>query len=220
MATTVANTLTDIAKVFHDLDSTTALRYLNDVHKALIGEFKLYVTTATFSAFDGSAREYTWGEGYVSLWSADYYNASGATPIPLGMTSIEELDEVQPGWRTSTVVQPQFAYLTANSTGGALLGFDTIPPASTASYPQVVCQVGTYTALLSSDSLSATIETNDVYVAGVCAKWARLRVPELKDYWEQNFREEKQKLAMYVQRRQRHNEPRTVPYMGVGVASY
>lgn len=196
------------------------LRLTNKIHKELVEEFRLVVTTADLT-LTTTDREYDLNEGHVAIWSAEYRTSATAKPFPVYETSVDELDTDDAGWRDGRSGRPELYYQYAKSTGAAVVGFDRLPPtASSGGYPTVRLYVSLYTALASGDSIPATVRTSNVYVFGLCSEWARLRDPEKFEYFNAEFEKEKNKLAVYADRRQRRNHSRQIPFLRLGSRAY
>ncbi len=222
MAETLTNCFADVTRIYSDFttDATLRLRLANIIHKQLVEEFRL-ATTEVDLVLDTTNREYALSETYVAIWSANYLTSATAKPFPIFQTSYDQLDEEEAGWRDSRSGRPTEFYDWQNSTGGALIGFDRIPAtASVAGYPTVRLVVSVYTAFTAaSDTIPAVCRDNTPYVAGIAEKWAEWRN---KDDWEkrvEKFERAKNELGTYRQRRQRRNDPRLIPMLGLGARS-
>lgn len=224
MSETVANIYLDANIAMPDMatGTTDSLRWLNTVHKELCEEFRLNETSSDLT-LSTSAREYDLAEGYVSVWSAEYRTSSTAAPFPIIPSSIAELDEEYANWRNDQIKgQPTLFYVDskADNTGKAVVGFDKIPAtASSGGYPTVRIWVSTYTAFTStSDTIPQVCKTHWVYVYGLCTKFAEMRKPEDLERFNALYEREKDRLGVYVQRRQRNNDPRIIatPRFGIG----
>lgn len=225
MSETVGTIFTDANIAMPDMDLaspyTTGLRHLNTVHKELCEEFRLYETSADLT-LSTSAREYALAEGSVSVWSAEYRTTSTSAPFPLIPSSIPEFDAEWANWRNDQIKgQPTMFYVDAKSDGTAVIGFDRIPAtASSGGYPTVRCWISTYTAFTqTTDVISALCKTHWVYVYGLCSKFAKIRKNDEAEYWTALYENEKDLMGVYIQRRQRNNDPKTIPMLRTGIGA-
>ncbi len=186
---------------------------VNKTQVALCEEFALYTNIVDFTLVAGQ-REYVIPETYKTLFSANYIQASSAQPIYLTESSVDELDNENPGWRTTFTGVPFRWYEWSNSNGNPVVGFDPIPStSSSAGYPTIRLVVGLYVPLTATDSLPQTIRGSSVYREGLCYQWAKHRnKPDLairKSLWE----EARDELGIFLARKERRLSPRQSPYM-------
>jgi hypothetical protein len=219
-AETVANVLTDARIACVDLaDDADTLRWLNVVHRNLVEEFRL-VTTSIDLTLTTTSREYSLGDQYTSIWSAEYRSSATATPIPVSPTSVDELDSDYGAWRDSRQSEPRFFYQYTDLNGAAVVGFDRLPSVATSGgYPTVRLYVSQYAALTAVGSIPASVRDYKVYVWGLCCEFAKMRKRDELPVWQQLYEDAKNQLGVYVMRRQRNNDPKIIPMLRAGVGA-
>lgn len=221
MTESVQDTILDIRRVYPEIGTDDAvLRMLNSVHSELIEEFPLVIDTQTV-ILDGSSREFSLDEDWVAIWSVDYLT-SATQRYPVVATSVDELDENNPGWRSSRLGVPSQYYEWATTTG-AVIGFDPIPqtattPSSASGYPRIEMQVSVREPLTLQSNLPATLRTNDVYVKGVALQHAEELVPDEYQLRYALYEQAINALAGYKARRQRRNPSKVSPFLFSGVS--
>lgn len=216
-AEAVANVIADARISFPDIaDDIDCLRWLNVVHRNLVEEFRLSVTTRDLT-LTTTDREYALADTDVAIWSAEYRASATAQPIPIYETSVDELDSEYGAWRDFQRTQPYWYYQHVDANGAAVVGFDKLPQtASTGGYPTVRIYVSVYTALTALGNIPAAVRDYKVYVWGLCCEFAKMKHRDEIPRFEALYEEAKNALGVYVSRRQRHNEPRIVPMLRMG----
>lgn len=219
-AETVANVIEDARVACPDLaDDTAALRWLNVVHRNLVEEFRLVTTTTDLTLVAGT-REYTLGDEYSAIWSAEYRASSTATPIPVEPTSVDELDADYGAWRDFRRTEPRFFYQYTDTNGAAVVGFDALPQTSSSGgYPTVRLYVSKYVALTGGGNIPASVRDYKVYTWGLCCEFAKLRKRDELPVFEKLYEDAKNQLGTYIARRQRNNEPKIIPMLRAGVSA-
>ena len=193
----LVQTILDQARIrFKDLTETQALAYLNLVYKEVIRDFPILLTQSNYSITAGT-QEYTLGETVTKIWDAQLASSS-TDNTPLKGTTTDELDALQPGWRYWTSGNPQFFYITRDSTGVNKLGLHPKPDTTTSgTYPRVETQVSKEPAsdLVAGDSMPNSIKDTVPFVFGICYRHAMIRYPEQYDGLYQMYLRECQRMS-------------------------
>ena len=190
---TAANVVTRAREIYSDLDTTTALLFVNRIHKRILNRLQLRNKSDDISLTAGT-REYDLPTGCVKVWNA-YYMRSATDYTQLTERTTDELDLRDRGWRQRTNVggsDPTQYYITSAVDGDGAkfaIGFLPTPPTTTSTYPKVVITDTNISELDTGDSIPATILDEEVYVSGVAWLWARREHRSEIERWKESFEE-------------------------------
>ncbi len=170
MSYTIQQVISDVQRRFPDAPSASCLVWVNQIHReilATIPELRRDVLSQNVTA---GVAEYNIVEPVFQVVQAEYWT-SATTVIKLEATTVETLNEVEPGWRAETGVPSQF-YLTSNQQSGnsEVIGLFPIPNASTSgSYPMVKMYISELEAsdLVLGSPCLPTLSSSQVYVEGL-----------------------------------------------------
>jgi len=180
---------------YNDCDNATAILLFNEVHGDVLQQVQDINSSTTISLTAGQ-REYTLPDTVIMVNEAYYQDsATESSWYKLVPTSIQELS-AKTNWRAQAQqVRPTEYYITtavSGNTGIKKIGFRQIPPTTTsAGYPNVTL-FGTVNPsnLAGSDNLPSMISYPNVYVYGMCRKYAIMRQPEKYPIYQELYQKE------------------------------
>ncbi len=224
MSTLLSDIFLDVRGTYNDCPSEVTdqgLRLANRIHREIVADFKV-ATIVDYVIFDGVTRDYPLNENYLAVWECDLLLSANSAPLPLTETSVDQLNQESPGWKFPQASQPTSWYL--ESANGPVLGTDWIEatptnPANTSGFPILRYTASNYVPLTAGSSIPTTLRSPEVYIAGIVARWGRMRG---KDGWEQKegiYQDEKRELEKYLITKQKYNEPRVRPFFAGGAAT-
>jgi len=154
---------------FQTLDETNALTLINDVHREIASDLRLYPDLTVDVSLVAGTATYALPASLARIWNVVYID--GITQgQPLLATNIDELDYKYPTWRTAPSARPYMYYERAGQ-----LGLYPAPDTTTAGGTPVA---RVYYAEVSSndleirDELPGSVKSIDAWVYGACLKHA------------------------------------------------
>lgn len=177
----------------------------DDTFKDIMTMAEFRVTSLTFAGIIAGIFEYQVSAVMMKAYSATWWNDVN-TPIPLKLTSVDGLRDLNPGWDQRLSTQegiPRQFYLVGRpigSTAAFFLGFDQTPQASTVGgYPYVVLDIQAHTELALTDTVPETLPDEEAIVSGMCWRWALEQDRGEVDGWKKIMDTAIMKAVEYVQ---------------------
>jgi hypothetical protein len=204
MAVTAQTVINNARQAFPDMSETIALDLLNLEHGELLARYPLRETTIDISLTADTA-EYALAETAIRIEAA-YYYADADTPRQLNPLEVEEMDRMDPGWRTRNSGTPTHYYIGASSTSTGTLGLYPVPDTTTSSsYPKVTLYIRQNQTLGLSDTIPNGMLNYDSYFAGVCWRYAQRRAKDQAEYWRLQRAQARADLEKYLAERGQHH---------------
>lgn len=158
-----------VVQSFDRLDETNALTLINDIHREIVNDVRIYPDSQQDISLVAGTKLYNLPADLVRLWSAVYIDGT-TQGQPMVPTNVDELDYKNPTWRTAPNSRPFFYYERAGQ-----IGFHPTPDTtSSGGVPTVRIYYATVSAndLEIGDTLPDTVKSIDAWVYGACLKHA------------------------------------------------
>lgn len=189
-ASTVNAIIAKFQRPYPDCDATTALELFDDTYRGILKKCEVrnnvvYITpiVAGTTQYDLSPNVYKIHEAY---WedSADPGNWHIITE-----TNTDKLAAVSSGWRARRPIGYAWQYYVTSTTSSDSaknqIGFVNVPNVSTSgTYPRVALYVTEYAILTGTETVPDNLLDDDVFVYGMCQKWAAESDSMRYEYWK------------------------------------
>jgi hypothetical protein len=201
MAVTAQVVINNARQSFPDMSETIALDLLNLEHGELLARYPLRETTLDFTSIVADTPEYALAETAIRV-DAAYYYSDADTPKQLEPLSVEEMDRMDPGWRTRDSGTPTHYYISASATSTGNLGLYPVPDTTTSSgYPKVTLYIRQNQTLGLSDNIPNGMLNYDAYLAGICLRYAERRARDQVPFWQNRKDTARNQLEKYLAER-------------------
>lgn len=207
MASTVTQVIDKFQRHYPECGDTRAGEVFADAHREINLRLRLRETVVSVNLTDGT-QEYDLAATNQLIMSVVYYESATSYWV-LDATTIDHLDTLDPGWRLRITSDdegdPTQFYLRQvvdTDTSKQVIGFIPIPDTTTsAGYPivKVYChQEGTITA---SETLPASLLSDQIYIYKMCSIYAPEHSPEKTGFWTALYEEEYQRNLIHIKNR-------------------
>ncbi len=170
MAYNVADIVYRVIESFQALNQVQALGLINDIHKELSADLRLYPDVQLDLVLVAGTGEYTLPDDLSRIWAVHYIDSITTLGQPLKAVSVDTLDYEIPTWRTATTARPYMYYERAGKIG--------LYPSPSTSSSGGVPTARIYYAPVSlvdldiGDDLPTSVKSIDAWVYGACYKHA------------------------------------------------
>lgn len=224
MAETVQQVINDFLLYYRGAFTTSnasELKLYNRVEALLCAEFPLRWGSFDISLTAGDP-SYTFasfsGEAIVQVFSAIYLT-SATQFLKLNVRSLAYMESNRPGWRIGGNSQPVDVVVALGANGRELHTWPKPPVSTSGGYPIVRLEATVRKDCVVGDNVPAVLLTTDVLRIGMCWLWALEKDRDRAGSWEQQFQMEKNRLAEFLNRYERDENPvispRLMPFGGV-----
>lgn len=167
-------------------DTVAGYEYLNKVHRQLIIELPLRVTSRDVSV-TANTSEYALTDAELRVWSAEWVlNAN--TRYDLRENEVTWLNLNRRGWRDAPAQsRPNEYYIWSNTTGRVVGLYPTPSVTTAAGYPVLRIHVSEGQTLTSGDTVLAALQSEDVYVYGMAARYGDDIGHDRTDYFYEKY---------------------------------
>ena len=205
MAMLVSDIITRAKQVYPDLSSAIALQYFNHIHNELMHRLNIRPARQSLSLTAGTAvYDLTGTRAFDAV-----YKTSSTKETSLSIVTWDWMDDHHPGWQSSDEQgTPSTIVISAeNDSSGGLKGskftvrvFPVPDTTTSGGYPVIDIRSLKYDDLLTTDTIPATIQDEQVYVAGIVYKHANAQRYAEEDKAFQDYEQLVHRAFMYVQK--------------------